>query len=274
MRTRSCTVALAPLVATLALSLPAGAEPAAAAEKADRATMVTVGAGAYRPLFPPTPRETSIAVNAFRIDRLPVTNDDFLRFVRARREWARGAIAPVNAESGYLAQWEGPESRGSADPAQPVVNVSWFAARAYCEWRGARLPTEAEWERAAAASRSAADGSADKAWRAELLALYSKPASARLPRVGEGAPNFWGARDLHGLVWEWVLDFNNAIAAFSNGSDRMRFCGASGSSAQDATDFVSFERVALRSSLRASYVLANLGFRCAADVPAVTKKKP
>jgi sulfatase modifying factor 1 len=227
-----------------------------------------VGGGTYRPLFPPSPSESAIPVVPFLMDRAPVTNADFLRFVRARPEWARDRAAPVVAEHGYLLQWQAPDTLGpDIEPEQPVVNVSWFAARGYCAWRGARLPTEAEWEHAATASRTMADGSGDPAWRAELLAMYGRPAPARLPRAGAGAPNFWGIRDLHGLVWEWVLDFNDAIAAFASGSDGLRFCGASGSSARDATDFVAFERTALRSSLRASFVLKNLGFRCAANVP-------
>lgn len=224
-----------------------------------------VSSGTYRPLFPRSPSEPAVRVPAFRLDRRPVTNRDFLAFVQAKPEWARDRVAPVVAEPAYLAHWQTPRSLGPrVDPEQPVVGVSWFAARAYCAWRGGRLPTEAEWERAAAASRTSADGTADGGWRAELVATYSRPAPAALPRVG-GPPNFWGVSDLHGLVWEWVLDFNNAVAAFSSGPDRLRFCGASASGASDATDFAAFERTALRSSLRASFVLKNLGFRCAAD---------
>jgi formylglycine-generating enzyme required for sulfatase activity len=250
------------LAAALTVSGPVSAE-----ERTDPTPTATIGAGTYRPLFPASPSESAVEVAAFRLDRVPVTNGDYLRFVRSHPEWARDRVDAILAEKGYLAHWQGAETLGPAvDAEQPVTSVSWFAARAYCAARGARLPTEAEWERAAAASRTTADGSSDSAWRAELLAIYSRPAPARLPHVGMGAPNFWGVRDLHGLVWEWVFDFNNAIAAFASGSDGLRFCGATGASARDASDFVAFERTALRSSLRASFVLKNLGFRCAANV--------
>jgi formylglycine-generating enzyme required for sulfatase activity len=202
------------------------------------------------------------------MDRSPVTNAEFLSFVRTHPEWARGKVAPVFAEPGYLAQWAGPHELGSAvDGEQPVVSVSWFAARAFCASRGARLPSEAEWERAAAASPPQPDGSLDPQFRAQLLATYSRPAPARLAHAGSGAPNLYGLRDMHGLVWEWVADFGNAIAAFSAGPDRLRFCGAGASAATDGSDFAAFERSAFRSSLHASYTIKNLGFRCAADAP-------
>jgi formylglycine-generating enzyme required for sulfatase activity len=60
---------------------------------------------------------------------------------------------------------------------------------------------------------------------------------------------------MHGVVWEWVNDFGDAVAS----------CGATGSGAPDATDFPAFERAALRTSLAARFVVKSLGFRCAAD---------
>ncbi len=252
------------LVAALPIESARAEGPKPAPPARDEA-MAPIPAGTYRPLFPPSPVETVVQVAAFRLDRLPVTNRDFLAFVQAKPEWARDRVAAVVAEPTYLAHWQSPRALGpSVRPEQPVVGVSWYAARAYCAWRGGRLPTEAEWERVASASRTSADGSTDGGWRAELEATYSRPAPTHLPPVG-GTPNFWGVRDMHGLVWEWVLDFGNAVSAFSSGSDRLRFCGTSASGSQDATDFAAFERTALRSSLRASFVLKNLGFRCAAD---------
>ncbi len=223
-----------------------------------------VAAGTYRPLYPASPAQKEIAVAAFRMDATPVTNAQFLAFVSAHPEWRRDRIEPVFAESTYLAHWSSPDALGAnADADAPVVNVSWFAARAYCTSRNMRLPTEAEWERAAAASQDRADGSADPAWRAHIAALYARPSPARLPSVGASHANFWGLHDMHGVVWEWVSDFSAAVSAFSSGADRLRFCGAGAAGASDATDFAGFERVAFRSSLRANDTVRNLGFRCA-----------
>jgi sulfatase modifying factor 1 len=223
------------------------------------ALVAVIGAGTYRPLFP-APNATSIAVASFSLDKTPATNAEFLAFTSAHPEWQRDRVARVFAEPTYLSHWASPISLGEARPDQPVVNVSWYAARAYCSSRGMRLPTEAEWEHAAAASATSADGSNDPAWRAEILSIYSRPSLATLPSVG-GKANFWGVSDMHGVVWEWVLDFGNSLGAFESGSGR--FCGATASGATDATDFASFERVAFRTSLKASYAIKNLGFRCA-----------
>ncbi len=237
----------------------------ALAEPRDAKTVV-VGAGAYRPLFPASPEQTQVAVASFRMDRTPVTNGEFLAFVSAHPEWKRDRIQRVFAEPSYLSHWQSADALGAnVSATQPVVNVSWFAARAYCGARGMRLPTEAEWEKAAAASRDRADGNADPAWRTEILSLYSRPNDPHLANVGVSRPNFWGLYDMHGLVWEWVSDFGNAVLAFGSGSDRLRFCGSAGAGATDATDFAAFERVAFRSSLHASYAIRSLGFRCAAD---------
>jgi formylglycine-generating enzyme required for sulfatase activity len=231
-------------------------------------TTAVIGAGTYRPLFPPTPSEATVPVAAFRLDRTPVTNGEYLGFVQAHPEWRRDRVARVLAEPGYLARWESADALGpDTAPDQAVVEVSWFAARAYCSSRGQRLPTEAEWELAASASATRPDASADPAWRAQVLARYLQPMPSRLPRVGAGTPNFWGVFDMTGPVWEWVQDFQSAGAKLGGSSDRLRFCGGGGDGASsDAMDFAAYERVAMRNALHASYTTKSLGFRCAGNV--------
>jgi cytochrome oxidase Cu insertion factor (SCO1/SenC/PrrC family) len=213
-------------------------------------------------------------VKPFLLDRYPVQNADFLAFVRSHADWRRDRVSRSLADDDYLTQWASPTELGpDADPRQPVVRVSWFAAEAYCAARGARLPTEAEWEVAAAASAASADGSDDPAWREQLLAWYSQPSPARLPQVGTTPPNYWGVSDLHGLAWEWVHDFGDAASPGGAGGDRDRaplgVCGGAAAGAADKEDFPAFMRRALRGSLGPSYTTRNLGFRCAADAPAL-----
>jgi formylglycine-generating enzyme required for sulfatase activity len=226
--------------------------------------MVNVGPGVFRPQFPATPQiaKDGVPVAAFRLDRVPVTNAEFLAFVTSHPKWRRDRVARIFADSGYLANWAAPDALGpDLDPKAPVTRVSWFTAKAYCAARGDRLPTEDEWEFAASASPTAPDGRDDPAWAQQILTWYSQPNTAR--PVGQTPPNFWGVQDLHGLVWEWVYDFNGSMVA----SDRdvsARFCGAAATGSQNKDDYASFMRLAFRSSLRADYTTANLGFRCAA----------
>jgi formylglycine-generating enzyme required for sulfatase activity len=216
-----------------------------------------VGPGIYRPAFPASPAEREIVVPAFWLDREPVTNADYAAFVRADGRWARDRIKPIFADDNYL--------RASGSPSAPVVRVSWFAARAYCAWRGGRLPREAEWELAAVAGAHRKDASDDPAVQAQILAWYARTTPAVLPAVG-GAANAWGIRDLHGLVWEWVEDFTAAlVTSDSRDPTRSQVCGAEAAAAKDPRAYAAFMRFAVRGSLTARDTVASLGFRCAYD---------
>lgn len=234
--------------------------------------MVTVGPGRLRPMYPAAPTEQEVAVPAFRLDRVPVTSARFLAFLKAHPEWRRDRAPRLFVDERYLRDWQGPMRLGPAvDPESPVTQVSWFAALSYCKARGARLPTEQEWELAAAADETQPDARRDPAQQARILGWYGQPTPARLPPVGRAAPNLWGAKDLHGLVWEWVLDFNSTMVTGDSrersGADRMLFCGAGALAASDRGDYASFMRYAFRGSLGARDTTRNLGFRCAADLP-------
>lgn len=233
--------------------------------------MAIVGPGVYRPLYPTSEAEAEIPVPAFRLDHEPVTNAEFLAFVRQHPEWQRDRIPKLYTDDGYLTHWQGPTTLGpGARPDQPVTRVSWFAARAYCAAQGKRLPDEAEWELAAAASETRPDGNKDPEFLAKILQWYASPGGDLLAGVGQGAPNYWGVSDLHGLVWEWIEDYNSALIAVDNrqdgGTDKMQFCGASALSAKDKEDYAAFMRIAFRSSLEGRFTARNLGFRCADDL--------
>lgn len=92
--------------------------------------------------FPDERPQRRVYVGAFRIDRYEVTNADYESFVRET-----GHRPPANANPAVTLWENGAPIPGIAD--HPVVNVGWEDAAAYCRWRGNRLPTEAEWEKAA-----------------------------------------------------------------------------------------------------------------------------
>jgi formylglycine-generating enzyme required for sulfatase activity len=233
--------------------------------------MICVSNGVFTPLFRSQTDPTNVPVKSFLLDIEPVTNEQFLEFVRANPRWQRSQVKRLFADENYLRHWAGDLDLGTnARPNQPVTFVSWFAAKAYAQWQDKRLPTLAEWELAAAAGPTNADGAKDAAFQRGILRWYSSTAPEVLPNVGCGPKNFWGARDLHGLVWEWVSDFNSATltgdSRGDNGLDRQRFCGAGAVGARDVADYPGFVRNAFRSSLKADYCIHNLGFRCAKDL--------
>jgi len=235
------TTALLALAGASYVALPAGTLDSVLARDTDR-------------------KPTRIA--AFALRETPVTRAEFKRFVDAHPPWQPGRVPTVFAGAGYLLQ-------GLDDTAAPVTGVSWFAAQAYCESEGARLPTWYEWEYAAAADATRTDARQDPAWRARILGWYARPANGPLPVVG-GDANVYGVRDLHGLVWEWVDDFNallvNADSRSAADPDRLKFCGAGAIDLQDRQNYAVLMRVALLSSLGAADSTGTLGFRCAREV--------
>lgn len=243
--------------------------------------MVHLPGGAFRPLFRERNEPAEITVRPFFLDRTPVTNGDFLDFVREQPRWRRSQVKRLFADAHYLSHWAGDLDLGpnSGELARaPVTRVSWFAAKAYAAWRGARLPTTAEWEFAAAAGYESPIGTNEVAFVQALNRWYATPLPTVLPAVASGRPNFWGVHDLHGLVWEWTADFNTALvtgdARGDTGLERRLFCGAGSADVADRSNFPAFMRYGLRSSLRADYALAHLGFRCARDVEPPTFPPP
>lgn len=240
----------------------------ARAETAAPAGMTWIPSGQYAPLIRSKDEPEKTPVAAFWLDVRPVTNAEFLAFVRAHPAWQRSRVGPLFADTGYLADWAGDLELGPRAPADaPVVRVSWFAVRAYAQAAGKRLPTTAEWERAAAAGYTQEDGAKEPGFNAAVLAWFTRPTPERLPDAGTGRPNVFGVRDLHALVWEWVDDFNTAMVTGESradtGLERNLFCGAGAAGVRDPSDFPAFMRVGFRSSVRATYAVPNLGFRCA-----------
>jgi formylglycine-generating enzyme required for sulfatase activity len=210
-----------------------------------------------------------VAIAAYSMRTEPVTNAEFLAFVTANPSWRRDRVPSVFAEGRYLSHWQAPDRLGNDTlPQQPVTQVSWFAAQAYCASEQARLPSWIEWERAASANASVADARNDPAWRKQLLDWYAQPSRGALEAIG-GVPNLFGVRDLHSLVWEWADDFNALMITSDSRDqgdpDRLKFCGAAALSLRDRDNYALLMRVAMLSSLKAADTTSNLGFRCVRD---------
>lgn len=210
-------------------------------------------------------------VGRFLLMRQPVTNGQFLLFVRKHPQWQRGRTPNLFAETtGYLSHWADAIDLGrQVRPTQPVTHVSWFAASAFCEAQDARLPTWSEWEYVAAADETRRDARQDPAWRERILGWYSQNAGRALSSVGRSPANVYGVQDMHGLIWEWTEDYAAMLVSSDNRNqpeaDRLKFCGAGALSVDDREDYPVMMRVALLSSVKGSDTTSSLGFRCAKD---------
>jgi formylglycine-generating enzyme required for sulfatase activity len=155
-------------------------------------------------LFEPAMPKHTVTVDGFLMDRNLVTNAAFKRFVQQHPEWGTERI-PGNLHNGhYLEHWKaGAIPQGRA--AHPVVNVSWYAAVAFCQAKGKRLPTETEWEHAAKGKLEGifpwGNVAADK-----TRANFSDSGLATTSKVASYPANGYGLFDMAGNVWEYLAD--------------------------------------------------------------------
>ena len=230
--------------------------------------MAHIKGGVFVPLYG---RDTlKVEIEDFLMDVYPVTNEQFLQFVLKFSEWQRSKVIPLFADDNYLAEWESDTSISRLlNLNAPVTSVSWFAARKYCECQGKRLPTIDEWEYSAMASQTRPDARIDSSYNQYILNWYETPKTFG-NAIGQTFKNYWGVYDLHGLVWEWTIDFNSVlITGESRGDvdlDRKLFCAGGAVGATDLMNYAAFLRFAFRGSLKANYGVKNLGFRCVRDI--------
>ncbi|MFC1879155.1 SUMF1/EgtB/PvdO family nonheme iron enzyme [Chloroflexota bacterium] len=159
----------------------------------------------------------TVYLDAYAIDRYEVTNQQYAEFLNAMGNQSEGGITWIQNESRYVRIHQrgdlwAPDS-GYGD--HPVIEVTWFGARAFCEWRMARLPTEAEWEKAA---RGGLEG-VTFPWGNDMPvcqkgavngAIFDDDAGcddSGTEPVGSYSPNAYGLFDMAGNVWEWVADW-------------------------------------------------------------------
>ncbi len=249
-----------------------------------------------------------VVVGAFRIARGPVTNVQFAAFVEAtgyrteaeRYGWSfvfhlllpdefpetRAVASAPWWRQVYGADWahpEGPHSDVGDRPDHPVVHVGWSDAVAYCTWAGVRLPTEAEWEKAARGGLVQARFT----WGNEL-----HPDGRTMCNIFEGTfptentaddgyvgtspvgafpPNGFGLHDVAGNVWEWCADWfdpevhrhGSHVDPVGPPSGQARVMRGGSYLCHDS--YCYRYRVSARSSNTPDSSTGNLGFRVAAD---------
>ena len=223
----------------------------------------------------------TVHLDAFYMDTYEVTNAQFKAFIDANPQWQKDRIEDKFYDRDYLDRWHGTNyPAGQAD--HPVTFVSWYAAMAYAEWAGKRLPTEAEWEYAARG------GLAGKKypWGNTLTpndANYDESVEDTTP-VGQYAANGYGLYDMAGNVWEWCMDKydEDFYRASHNSRNPVSVSGGrplawllehfkhlQGSRVLRGGGWRSTARplrVALRGYVVPAFTSVSLGFRCVRDV--------
>ena len=218
-----------------------------------------------------------VVLDAFSIDRYEVTNSAFERFTSqsgfrttAERVGRGRSLIPLNDQWDWHniegASWRAPNGGGDAAPIDhPVVQISWHDAHAYCKWAGKRLPTEAEWEKAARGT-DARLYPWGNAWSAALGDVNWTTTS----RIGlrPDAMSPYGVNDMAGNVWEWVNDWFGAT--YYQQSPERNPTGPAGGGRKVMRGGAWLQRpLNMRTSFRNSgppdATYNNVGIRCAKD---------
>ncbi|QZA78674.1 formylglycine-generating enzyme family protein [Deefgea tanakiae] len=234
---------------------------------------MTSHAAEYRPITGGTLRTAlpldgdTVEVAAYQLRALPVSQQEFKRFVLAHPQWRRDHVTPLFAGQGYLSSWKTPQDFAPNLAAAPVTQVSWYAAAAFCESEGAALPTWVQWEFAAAADETRQDARKDPLWRAKILGWYETLSLDVLPAMALHPANVFGVYDLHQSIWEWVDDFNGLfvnVDSRAQGEQKvLETCGAAALSLGDKENYAVLMRIALLTALKGQDTVNTLGFRCA-----------
>ena len=153
----------------------------------------------------------TVHVDAFYMDTHEVTNLDFKRFVLANPQWQKSRIPRLQRHN-YLHHWDDNNNYPAGKANHPVQNVLWYAAMAYAEWTGKRLPTEAEWEKAARGGLSGLK----YPWGNSISNARANYGNEDTRAVGSYAANGYGLYDMAGNVWEWCLDAYDKDFYFSS----------------------------------------------------------
>ena len=228
-----------------------------AIEESDGTEMLLVTGGSFQM----GPQRRQVWLEPFYVARYPVTNRQFTVFLDT------AGYRPEDDGQRFLAHWR----RGSCPERlldHPVVYVSWNDAQAYCAWAGRRLPTEAEWEKAARGT----EGRKFPWGKAEPTPAHANFGRAHkgTTRVGEhpGGASPCGAEELAGNVAEWCEDVDDPVFYLRGPERNPRTTVQPGQEPQvvrggswmfDARSLRTFAR----NSFKPGFRLEMVGFRCA-----------
>lgn len=253
--------------------------------------MIYVPGGKLDLSDPKTGQSTSVVVHAFLMDSTEVTVADFRNFVRATNfktdaeKFGNAAVFDMGTRTWGLvegANWEYPQGINTklAEDSEPVTQLSWFDAKAYCKWKNKRLPDEMEWEHAA---RNGSNDQMDYSWGNDWVtddkingnvwqgefpvSFKNLDGFESVAPVGSFRASPLGFKDLSGNVWEWCDNWRFDYDQLSSGIfDLSTEKAMRGGSFLCAPNYCHGYKISSRSFTTPETSLFHLGCRCAKDV--------
>ena len=213
-----------------------------------------------------------VRLNDFYIGKYEVTNAQYCKFLNEKGNQEEGGKKWLDIESKYclIEKRDQQYAVKAGYENHPVIKVTWYGARAYCEWAGGRLPTEAEWEYACRGGSRSAGYKYSGSNNVDEVAWYSSNSGNRTHKVGTKQPNELELYDMSGNVREWCADwYDNDYYSKSkkqnpegpaSGSSRVFRGGSWGVGANDC-------RVANRGRDNPDFSSFSNGFRVVQDSP-------
>ena len=207
-----------------------------------------------------------VTLSSFKITKYEITNAEYAQFLTAKGE--NRVEGGAKWYQGKDIEQKGKEFKAKAGRENyPVVFVTWEGARAYSEWAGGRLPTEAEWEYAARGGKKSKGYKYSGSDNIDEVAWYLRNSITGVRPVGGKKPNELGIYDMSGNVWEWTADLYGSLPQGSRtnpkgattGTQRVRR-GAS------AFCTPAVNSVLYRSKREPYGIRHNMGFRVVFDV--------
>lgn len=221
-----------------------GLAQVAAPAPAEKTPLVHLHGGSF--VHPGSNDGLTLHVDPFQLERTPVTWAQYKAVMGNTEHWTETIAAH---ETEY-------------PPDAPVTYVTWDNAQAYAKAIGRRLPSELEWEYAAAGGFKREPFKLAPAEAAEMT--WYGGAKKQPKPVGQGKPNVYGLYDMHGNVWEWIDDLRGNYARKdmrdpNSGVDNL----GCGNVSNDNGSYAWFLRAAVRSAARRNQPMRYRGFRCA-----------
>jgi formylglycine-generating enzyme required for sulfatase activity len=161
----------------------------------------------------------SVNLNAFYIGKYEIANGQYCMFLNEMGNRSEGGVEWlfISNSSCQIELVGGVYRPKAGEENNPVVDVSWYGAKAYCDWLTSRtehiyrLPTEAEWEYACRAGSTTDYCFGNDFSSLGNYAWFYDNAGGGCHPVGQKLPNLWGLYDMHGNVWEWCYDWYSII---------------------------------------------------------------